>query len=224
MKKILLFLSAVAIFAACQDFLDIRPAGSTPTSGIDYTKSENIYQSISAAYASMRTWSTHAFSYICVFEIPSDNADKGSTPSDNPTAQALADFTFDASNSLINELWTGYFDIVSAANHAIHQMPLFVEAQQNAENQKYAMQCQGEAKAIRAYAYFNLTRMFGRVPIIDTTLTAEQLASKKQASTAELYDFMEKDLEEALDVLPESYTSDWAGRINRYTAMAIKWL
>ncbi|HEX3006208.1 MAG TPA: RagB/SusD family nutrient uptake outer membrane protein, partial [Bacteroidales bacterium] len=74
----------------------------------------------------------------------------------------------------------------------------------------------------RAYAYFNLTRLFGKVPIIDTTFTAEQLASKKQATTQQLYDFIEKDLSDAIAVLPESYTREWAGRITRFTAMAIK--
>lgn len=53
-------------------------------------------------------------------------------------------------------------------------------------------------------------------------MTAEELASKQQESTDSLYRFIEKDLLEAISVLPESYTKDWAGRVNRYTAMALK--
>jgi hypothetical protein len=101
-------------------------------------------------------------------------------------------------------------------------MPKFEETLLSLEDKEYAMQCQGEAKTIRAYAYFNLTRLFGRVPIIDTTLSAEQLASVNQSTTEQLYDFIEKDLEEAIAVLPEFYSSEWAGRINKYTAMGIK--
>ncbi len=212
----------VGILAGCEDFLNMRPEGTIPSTGLDYTKSENIFLSVSAAYASMRSYDAHVFPYIGAFEITSDNADKGSTPEDNPSMKEMDDLTYDKTNGLINSLWVGYFDIVSAANYAIHQMPLYVEALNLSTDDTYALQCQGEAKTIRAYAYFNLTRLYGRVPIIDTILTAEQLASVAQSTTAQLYAFIEKDLKEAIDVLPKSYSKEWAGRINKYTAMALK--
>lgn len=221
-NKIFIALLITLALVGCQDFLDIRPEGTVPSSGLDYSKSENVFLPVSAAYAKMRTANTHSFPYIGAFEITSDNADKGSTPEDNPTMKELDDLNYDSGNGLINELWTGYFDVVSGANHAIAQMPLFENALQNADAKKYTRQCAGEAKVIRAYAYFNLTRLFGRVPVIDTTLTAEELAAKNQESTDSLYRFIEKDLLEAISVLPESYTKDWAGRINKYTAMALK--
>lgn len=221
-SKIFIAMLSVFTLFGCSDFLDIRPEGTVPSTGMDYTKSENTFLSVSAAYAKMRTASTHSFPYIGAFEITSDNADKGSSPEDNPTMKQLDDLTYDSSNGLINELWTGYFDVVSGANHAIAQMPLFEAALQNADAKKYTRECAGEAKFIRAYAYFNLTRLFGRVPVINTTLTAEELAAKTQESTDSLYRFIEKDLLEAIAVLPVSYTKDWAGRVNKYTAMALK--
>ena len=222
--KINIIILSLSIFllSGCEDFLDIRPEATVPSAGMDYTKSENIFLPISAAYAKMRTYNTHSFPYIGAFEITSDNADKGSSPEDNPTMKQLDDLSYDSSNGLVNELWVGYFDVVSAANHAIVQMPLFEEALLSADAKAYTRQCAGEAKFIRAYAYFNLTRMFGRVPVIDRTLTAEELAAKQQESTDSLYRFIEKDLKEAISVLPEFYTKEWAGRVNRYTAMALK--
>jgi len=210
------------LLTACTDFLDLRPEGTLPIAGIDFTKAENIFLSVSAAYASMRSFDAHAFAYIGAFEVTSDNAYKGSTPGDNPSMAEFDNFTYSATNPLINSLWTGFFDIVSAANFAIHQMPLFEAALLNPADRLYARQSQGEAKTIRAYAYFNLTRLFGRVPIIDTILTPMQLAQVRQASTQELYDFIEQDLLEAIAVLPERHSGEWAGRINRFTAMGIK--
>jgi hypothetical protein len=197
------------MLTGCEDFLNMRPEGTIPSTGLDYSKSENIFLPVSATYASMRNYGAHVFPYIGAFEITSDNADKGSTPEDNPPMKEIDNLTYDETNGLINDLWTGYFDIVSAANYAIHQMPLFVEALNLSTDDTYALQCQGEAKTIRAYAYFNLTRLYGRVPVIDTTLTAEQLASVTQSSTAQLYAFIEKDLKEAIDVLPKSYSKEW---------------
>ncbi|KAB2866354.1 MAG: RagB/SusD family nutrient uptake outer membrane protein, partial [Bacteroidales bacterium] len=224
MKKIIILctITLAILLTNCEDFLDIRQEATLPTTGIDYTKSENIFLSVSASYAKLRSWGAHVFPYIGAFEIASDNADKGSTPGDNPTMQELDNLTYQSTNGLINDLWKGYYDIVSGANYSIHQMPLFVDALLNNEDKTYALQCQGEVKTIRAYAYFNLTRLFGRVPIVDTILTSEQLADLEQATTAELYNFIEKDLEEAIAVLPSAYSNDWAGRITKYTAMAIK--
>jgi len=215
-------LIGLLLFTGCQDFLDIRPEGTIPSTGMDHTKPENIFLPISAAYASLRDGNVHAFPYIGAFEITSDNADKGSSPGDNPEMDQIDKFTYTATNGLIGGLWTGNFNVVSAANNAIQEMPLFEVAMLNDVNKAYTRQCAGEAKTIRAYAYFNLTRLFGRVPIIDSTMTAEQLAAQPQASTSALYDFIEKDLQEAIEVLPASYTKDWAGRITKYTAMALK--
>lgn len=206
---------------SCEDFLELRPEGTIASTGIDYTKAENIFLPISASYARLRS-GAHVFPYIGAFEIAGDNADKGSTPEDNPPMQEIDDLNYEATNGTFNQLWVSYFDIVSGANYAIHQMPLFVGGLINAGDKEYALQCQGEAKTIRAYAYFNLTRLFGRVPIIDTVMSSEELADAMQSSTQELYAFIEKDLLEAINVLPASYSKEWAGRITRFTAMAIK--
>ena len=217
-----IYIIVVLLAAACSDFLDLRPEGTTPAEGIDYSKPENIFKPVSAAYASLRSGNAHSFPYICMFEITSDNADKGSSPEDNPSAQALDDFTLDASNYILNDLWSGYYDIVSAANNAISQMPLFRQAIKNAQTRVEIDRCEGEARAIRAYAYFNLVRAFGRVPIVDEVLTSEQLASLEQSEISEIYDFISDDLDYAISVLPVSYPSGYSGRITSYTAMAIK--
>lgn len=212
----------VLLLTNCEDFLNLRPEATIPATGLDYTKSENIFLPVSASYAKLRNYGAHVFPYIGAFEITSDNADKGSTPEDNPPMKEMDNLTYQSNNVLINDLWIAYFDIVSGANYAVHQMPLFEAAMLNSIDKQYALKCQGEAKTIRAYAYFNLTRLFGRVPIIDTILSAEQLASVSQSTTSQLYSFIEKDLNEAIAVLPESYSKEWAGRITRYTAMALK--
>ena len=222
MKSIVKIIPTLLLVASCSEFLGIRPEGTTPAEGIDYSKSENIFKPVSAAYASLRSGNVHAFPYICAFEITSDNADKGSAPEDNPTALALDHFTYDASNSLINDLWVGYYDVVSAANNAISQMPLFREAIQNAQTQVVINQCEAEARTIRAYAYFNLVRLFGSVPLVDTVMTADQLAAMKQASRDDIYQFISNDLDYAISTLPVAYPNAYAGRITSYTARAIK--
>jgi hypothetical protein len=224
MKRIQIYIviAGIWIFQSCEDILDRRPEGTILSTGMDYSKAENVFLPVSAAYAELRNYGAHVFPYIGAFEIASDNADKGSSPEDNPPMQEFDNFTYQSNNGLINDLWIGYYDIVSATNHAIEQIPLFEQNLPGSSDKLYTRQCQAESKVIRAYAYFNLTRLFGKVPIIDTTLTAEQLAAKKQATTEQLYSFIENDLREAITVLPGSYSKEWAGRITVYTAMALK--
>ncbi len=222
MKKIIIFSIFAIVLASCSDFLNIRPEGSTLSSSMDYSKSENIFKPVSAAYASLRSGNVHGFGYICALEISSDNADKGSTPEDNPTAGEFQDMSFTESNTLLNDLWIGYYDVVSAANNAIYQMGEFDKATKNEENKAYIAQCLGEAKFIRAYAYFSLVRMFGNIPVIDKTLSSAELAAQMPKKPLEVYAFIEQDLEDAAAVLPESYQKSEAGRVTRYTAMALK--
>ena len=86
MKRIIAIASSLAVLlsAASCDFLDIRTEATLPSTGIDYSKSENMFMPVSAAYAQMRAG--HGFNYLCLAEIPSDDADKGSESSDSATA------------------------------------------------------------------------------------------------------------------------------------------
>ena len=66
-------------------------------------------------------------------------------------------------------------------------------------------QCRAEARLIRAYAYFNLVRLFGSVPLIDRSMDSQELASKEVSSVADLYKFIYDDLDAGIQDMPESY-------------------
>lgn len=223
MKKIYIVICLIASLAlvSCKDFLDIRTEATIPSSGIDYSKPENVFLPVSAAYASMRLSEGRAQNYVGVMEIVSDDADKGSSPDDGPTVLELDRFTYGPGNGHIEQMWNYYYDIASAANYAIESMDLYKAALTSDDGLLKVEQCRGEAKIIRAYAYFNLVRLFGAVPKIDRTMTAEELASMKVSTTEELYDFIYQDLQDAIEVLPNSFT-DYKNRYNKFTAMALK--
>lgn len=222
-KYFSILIASMLLIASCSDFLDFRPEGTTTAGAVDYTNPDNIFLSVSAAYATLRSDDVHGFSYIGLFEIASDNADKGSTPDDSPTMKKIDNLSFTSTNSLINTTWTGFYNVVSAANYAIGQMSQFIDSLSLESDREYARQCQAEARFIRAYAYFDLVRVFGRIPLIDTTMTSEQLASVPQSSEADIYKFIDNDLDDAIANMPASYSSkSWAGRATKYSAMALK--
>ena len=121
-KYIIITLAAAIALTGCSKFLDIRMEGSMPSSGIDYSKPENIFLPVSAAYASMRLAEGEAQNYIAVMEVPSDDADKGSSDSDGVTVLEYDNFTYGPGNNHISAVWTIFYNIVSAANYAVESM------------------------------------------------------------------------------------------------------
>lgn len=222
MKKALFLLSLAIVCASCADFLNIRPEGTTTAVSLDHSKAENIFKPVSAAYAELRSYGSHSFPYIGCLEITSDNADKGSTPEDGASTKQMDEFKYDAANELITAQWTAWFDIVSAANNAIAQMDLFQQELKKDSDKEIARQCVGDAKFIRAYAYFRLITMFGNIPIIDRVMTSEELASQKQATPDKVWALIESDLQDAVDLLPAKWAKSYLGRATKYSAMALK--
>jgi len=220
-KYIIITLAAAIALTGCSKFLDIRMEGSMPSSGIDYSKPENIFLPVSAAYASMRLAEGEAQNYIAVMEVPSDDADKGSSDSDGVTVLEFDNFTYGPGNNHISAVWTIFYNIVSAANYAVESMDRYKEAITSEDGLLQVEQCRAEAKVIRAYAYWNLVRIFGRVPLIDRTMSAEELAAMKVSSVEDLYKFIYQDLDAAIENLPNSF-ADYKGRYNKYTALALK--
>lgn len=192
-----------------------------PTSGMDYTKVENIFQPVSAAYATMRLGEGESQSYVSVLSVACDDADKGSSPTDGASVLEFENFTYGPTNTHINNMWVYFYNIVSAANYAIESMDKFAEEISAAEGLKIVDECRGEAKIIRAYAYFNLARIFGSVPLIDRTMTANELGNFPASPVEKVYEFIYSDLDAAIESVPTDHT-DYKGRYNKYTAMALK--
>jgi hypothetical protein len=80
----------------------------------------------------------------------------------------------------------------------------------------------GEAKALRAYYYSNLVRMFKNVPLILEPLTNDNMFNVDQAKPEDVYAQIEKDLTEAIAVLPPtvSIATD-GGRLTKGAAKAL---
>ena len=220
-KQLLILLPLAALLTACQDFLNIRTEATMPSAGLDYSKPENIFLPVSAAYASMRLGESEALNYMALLEIPSDDADKGSSLDDGPTVAEFDNFTYGPENEHVGYVWGIFYRMVYAANYAVESMDKFEEAITSEDGRRQVAECRAEARLIRAFAYFNLVRLFGSVPLIDRSMDSGTLAAMPVSSLEELYRFIYMDLDAAITTLPESYTG-MPGRYTCYTARALK--
>jgi hypothetical protein len=91
----------------------------------------------------------------------SDDADKGSSPSDQQVPVGdLDNFAATSTNKFAETLWSGHYNSIGASNQAL-------QALENAAiDEGVKNQLRGEVRFLRAYLYFNLVRMYGGVPLI----------------------------------------------------------
>ena len=79
----------------------------------------------------------------------------------------------------------------------------------------------GEAKFIRAYSYFNLVNVFGKVPLrLVPPLTAATL-QVPLSEVSSIYQQINADLSDAASVLPVSYSLSEQGHVTRGAALAM---
>lgn len=81
----------------------------------------------------------------------------------------------------------------------------------------------GEAKFLRAFYYLGLVNTFGGVPLITAAPDVATQASLPRNTADQIYVQILKDLDEAIPVLPNSYTAGTdLGRVTKGAAMALK--
>lgn len=106
----------------------------------------------------------------------------------------------------------------------IYKINLMLEGLESGElNEEEKKTLRGEALFLRAYHYFKAVVYHGGVPYI--THVQEQDDEDlyvSRNSTAECFDFLIKDLDEAISLLPEHYSGTEYGRIDASAALAMK--
>ncbi len=80
----------------------------------------------------------------------------------------------------------------------------------------------GEVKALRAFAYFELASFYGGVPLITKPFSLEDDWKIPRDSYDNVMNFVLKELDEAISLLPLEYNNANLGRITKGAAMAMK--
>ncbi len=214
-NKLLVLLVFGTLYWGCsKDNLEVDPVNEFLSENYYQTESQ-VYNALVAAYDPLG-W-TMAFgnwiSEVMFGEIRSDNANAGGDPSDNdqPGWQEFDDFRNTNTNTITQSIYRRFYIGIFRANLVIEKPEI-----STAEVQKY----QAEAKFLRAYYHFELFRHFGPIPVVTTTLTPDDTELSRNTMT-EVFTAIEKDLLDAIQVLPLSLSSSQAGRANKNAAQAL---
>lgn len=209
---LMLGLALVTVLGACQkDFLDRKAQGSYDQDNYPYPGGSGPYDEfVNGAYASLRTYNVTVMPFVAAVSIRSDDADKGSTPADGPDALQMDNFTLTPSNGMVNGLWVGHFDLIGKSNYVIDRIKNDPNPNTPTE---LKLAAEAQAKFLRAYSYFMMVRLFGRVPLIDSVTTKSASESNVvQSSPAQIYSLIESDLMFAAANLPATNDPAFIGK------------
>jgi hypothetical protein len=123
----------------------------------------------------------------------------------------INNFTATSQTGQVQATWTDLYEVVYRANVLQERIQPFTFARVN--------QFKGEARFLRALAYFDLVRYWGAVPIVDKTLSITDSKTVPRSPIADVYKFIVDDLKFAADNLPASYLDK--GRATKWAAKAL---
>ncbi len=223
MKRIFLytviFTTLFSLTTSCgEDYLSVDPKGLTLETNF-YKTPDQALEGLVAVYASLSHeggWSVKMIG----FNSASDECyTGGASVGDYANYQAWNTNTMTAVNGPSEAFWNADYQGIYRANLLIDKMGGTIEGMDDAVKAKYI----AEAKTLRAYFYFELIRLFKNIPLIVSPIQPSEWFTVTQASREDVYAQIEKDLTEAISVLPtkSAMPATELGRMTKESAMAL---
>ncbi|WP_035670448.1 RagB/SusD family nutrient uptake outer membrane protein [Flavobacterium sp. 83] len=219
MKKIIYSVAVIfLITVSCSsDFTEVKPVGVLESTTF-FNSESNTEEALIGLYDLVQFNNDQAWnSAFFIKVLPGDEANAGGgTATDQKQLQDIDDYAnISISNPSLEGVWNKEYKTIALANTIIEK----VEAG-NLSNKTFAI---AEAKFMRAWCYFELTTMWGDVPLRlenPTTISAEAFA-KAKSPRAEIYAQIEADLAVAIAGLPDKSAVKNNFRVSKGTAQAL---
>lgn len=183
----------------CESFLEETPKHLVTIENY-YKTEQDAISAVNSIYAYFNSYSAGSTAgiYHSIFWVTAGLASDEllNNQIGSPQFDQLDNFSYSPKNSALEEIWAIHYKTISLANIAIDRIPL-IDMDVSLRDRLI-----GEAKFLRGLLYFNLVRMFGKVPLVITE-NAELYPPQSEVSV--IYEQIIKDLSEAFAVLPKSY-------------------
>ena len=216
-------LSGLFLSGCSDDFLDVNPTESIPTDVELVNNDAGANGFVTAIYNQFLGWDMSSFGWNAVSSIISDDADKGSDPGDAGGDKDLMDaLTYNASTPSFQSTWNANYAGINRCNQALAIFPKLDKV-----TPALKVRLEGEAKFLRAFMYFTLVKGYGGVPIVDhvpaPVSEEDRIMQLTRKTPAEVYAFIEKDLNDAITNLPDksAYGAEDRTRVSKGSAYAL---
>lgn len=198
--RIILICILTFFSSSCKKFLDNAPM-SEATSGNAYRTASDLDAALVGAYQTFYT-EYYIWEYFVVSDVRSDNAYAGG---DADEIYQYDDLDISPLNSRILGTWKQLYQGISRANLVIGKAQEITDPNLDINNRRAYLIA--EAKFLRALFYFELVRQFKDVPLVTSYAHINPgEANVAKSSEIDIYNFIIKDLEDAL-ILPNAYVT-----------------
>lgn len=208
----ILFIVAFCTITSCtKDFIERNPV-STATVDALYKTDKDYLDAVIGAYQRTKV------SYVEFWQFGDIRGDDASIGvSNQPTTTNINTFAINSNDVLLRDAWANYYRIIFLTNNILDKIET-ADVALVKNKDRYI----GEAKFLRALAYFNLVRIFGDAQMITTVPTTTMVLATPRTPAATIYDeVIIPDLIDASNKLPQSYSGTEVGRATNGAAKAI---
>jgi hypothetical protein len=209
-------MTVLFFFAGCKKYLEEPPENTAFTGQTDYTISSNMILPLIGTYWELNFTEWEDFPLI---SVRGDDVNAGGQGDQQDFAETDL-YHYNKDFWMYNSLWQNYYGNIISANSAIEQIELYAPyADQNLANQYI-----GEAKVLKSWWLFHLSRVWGDLPIPPTSVAADILdvpLSTKDEIMQTISDWMDEAIPNLPAIRPNERT-DLPGGVTKYTALAMK--
>lgn len=223
MKRIYLYTLAITtvmslMTTSCKkEFLEVDP----PTQVMQdfFTTEDNAKLAITGCYDVMGWDGNHnTIPFFFGDIIGRDGWKGGDVGSDQDWMDDLINFNYTPDNYMLNIAWKNYYIGINRCNTAIENIELMTSDMISDEAKANLI---AQARFVRGYFYFELTKTWGRVPLVDHVLSPSEY-QQPLAEQSDIWGFIEQDFQAAAQVLPSrlSQNPEDVGRATKGAALA----
>lgn len=215
MKKFFIYFTVLSLFS-CKKFLVETPPTALSTS--EFFKTEADFNlAVNGAYAGLRSVYGSKSAWT-MGEMRSDNTHYDYKPSDAALAVTqrydVANFVNDQFSGQTSDKWNTAYVAIARTNAIVDQ----IEGTQFSEASKNSIE--GQAKFIRALAYFELVRYYGGVPLTLHIPDNISALGQERASADDVYNQIIADATDAVSKL-DPPTFPQSGRATKGSALTL---
>jgi hypothetical protein len=204
----LLFLIFIGTTISCDDELEkLNPNGVTTDTY--YSNADELERAVNSAYAVTQSVTLVAREWFFLHDLRSDEMVPGGGQLEAPRKQLLIG-AHDPSNYVTGQVFAGLYALIHRAN-------IVISAEIAGTDEAKVKRIVGEAKFLRAWAYFDLVTNWGGVPLYDKPVKSVQ-DFKGRATVDEVYASIISNLTDAIAILPDKYEGSDLGRATKGAA------
>jgi starch-binding outer membrane protein, SusD/RagB family len=214
MKNIIRITVLTLILMGCKkDFITILPT-SNVTIDVLYITDKDYQDAITGAYRTLQQLSVNFWQFG---DLRGDDTQAGITSNTPTYAFDIDQFYINNDATLLSDTWRDYYKLINRVNTVLSKI-------ENTDPSIVTNKARhtAEAKFLRAFAYFNMVRIFGDVPMITSPVTVQESYNIARAPVDNIYNqIIIPDLIAAATGLSLKYTGNDVGRATIGAAKAL---